>query len=58
MKYDEYKSLYNSLRSPEDVDRLSDQYDPRMLDSLFTQKTTREVKKRFYIVKQSSPKIL
>ena len=58
MQYDEYKELYNSLKSPEDVKRLADQYDARMLDSLYTQKTTREVKKRFYVVKQNSPKIL
>ncbi len=58
MKYEEYKQLYNQLRVPSDVERLSDTYDARMLDSLFTQKTTREVKKRFYIVKDASPKML
>ena len=58
MRYDEYKDLYNSLRTAEDVERLSSEYDPRMLDSLFTQKTTREVKKRFYVVKQNSGKML
>lgn len=58
MQYDEYKELYNSLKTAADVERLSDRYDPRMLDSLFTQKTTREVKKRFYPVKQSSKKML
>ena len=58
MKYDEYKELYNSLRTADDVERLSSEYDPRMLDSLFTQKTTREVKKRFYVVKQNSGKML
>ncbi len=58
MKYEEYKDLYNSLRTAEDVERLFSEYDPRMLDSLFTQKTTREVKKRFYVVKQNSKKML
>ena len=58
MKYDEYKDIYNQLRTPEDVERLSSTYDARMLDSLFTQKTTREVKKRFYAVKNSSEKML
>ncbi len=47
MNYDEYKQLYNELKSPEDVKRLSSRYDSRLLDSLYTQKTTREVKKRF-----------
>lgn len=58
MQYEEYKDLYNSLRSPDDVERLKDRYDARMLDSLYTQKTSREVKKRFYIVKQNSKKML
>ena len=58
MKYEEYKELYNSLRTADDVRRLSSEYDMRMLDSLFTQKTTREVKKRFYVVKQNSAKML
>lgn len=58
MNYDEYKQLYNELKSPEDVKRLSGRYDSRMLDSLYTQKTTREVKKRFYMVKNSSGRML
>ncbi len=58
MNYDDYKELYNSLRTADDVERLSEEYDPRMLDSLFTQKTTREVKKRFYTVKQNSTRML
>ncbi len=58
MRYEEYKDIYNSLRTAEDVERLSSEYDHMMLDSLFTQKTTREVKKRFYVVKQNSKKML
>lgn len=58
MKYEEYKQLYNDLRTPADVERLSSDYDARMLDSLFTQKTTREVKKRFYMVKNNAGKML
>jgi len=58
MKYSEYKDLYDSLRSVKDVRRLSDQYDERLLDSLYTQKTSREVKKRFYVVKQNSARML
>ena len=58
MQYEEYKDLYNSLKGPADVERLSDRYDARMLDSLYTQKTSREVKKRFYTVKQNSKRML
>ena len=58
MRYEEYKWLYNELRRPEDIERLSDRYDTRLLDSLYTQKTTREVKKRFYVVKNNSAKML
>ena len=55
MKYDEYKDIYNQLRTPEDVERLSSTYDARMLDSLFTQKTTREVKKRYVALLDGVP---
>lgn len=58
MQYDEYRQLYNELRTAADVERLSSKYDARMLDSLFTQKTTREVKKRFYAVKNSADRML
>ncbi len=58
MNYEEYRQLYNELQTKDDVERLSSRYDERMLDSLFTQKTTREVKKRFYMVKNASPKML
>ncbi|MBR2254667.1 MAG: C15orf41 family protein [Candidatus Methanomethylophilaceae archaeon] len=58
MRYEEYRSLYDSLRSPKDVQNYSDRYDERMLDSLYTQKTSREVKKRFYAVKQKSSRML
>ena len=58
VKYEEYKELYNSLRSAKDVRALSGKYDERLLDTLFTQKTSREVKKRFYVVKQNTPRML
>ena len=58
MDYDEYKDLYNSLKTAKDVGRLSDRYDERLLDTLFTQKTSREVKKNFYRVKQNSKRML
>ncbi len=58
MNYDEYKQLYNELKSPEDGSRLSGRSESGMLDRLYTQKTTREVKKRFYMVKNSSGRML
>lgn len=58
MHYDEYKELYNRLRSPRDVKALEGEYDSRLLDTLFTQKTSREVKKRFYVVKQNTARML
>jgi len=58
MRYEEYKQLYDSLRTAKDVRRLESTYDDKLLDTLFTQKVNREVKKRFYIVKQNSKKML
>jgi len=56
--YAEYKELYNSLRTPADIEAHRGRYDDRLLDTLYTQKTSREVKKRFYIVKQNTPRML
>ena len=52
MDYSEYKTIYNGLRSVKDVKRFEEEegYDRRMLQSLYTQKVTRDVKKRFYVV--------
>ena len=58
MEYAEYKELYNSLRTPADIEAHKGRYDDRLLDTLYTQKTSREVKKRFYIVKQNTPRML
>jgi hypothetical protein len=58
MDYDEYRELYSSLKTAKDVQRLSGKYDERLLDTLFTQKTSREVKKNFYRVKQNSKRML
>ena len=58
MDYAEYKELYNSLRRPSDLEAYRDRYDDRLLDTLFTQKTSRDVKKRFYVVKQNAPRML
>jgi len=56
--YAEYKELYNSLRRPSDLEMHRGRYDDRLLDTLYTQKTSREVKKRFYMVKQNSERML
>lgn len=58
MDYAEYKELYNSLRRPSDIEAHKGRYDDRLLDTLYTQKTSREVKKRFYIVKQNTRRML
>ncbi len=58
MDYDEYRELYNSLRTAKDVERLSERYDEKLLDTLYTQKTSRDVKKNFYRVKQNSKRML
>ena len=58
MKYEEYKELYNSMRTLDDLKELRGQYDDRLLDTLYTQKISREVKKRFYVVKQNTGRML
>jgi len=59
MKYQDYKSIYNALCTSKDIDKLTEKgYDEELLVSIFTQKTTREVKKRFYVVKQNTGRML
>ena len=59
MDFDEYKMLYNSLNRPEDVEKLLKKgYDQRLLETLYTQKMCRDVKKRFHFVKQKAPDML
>jgi hypothetical protein len=59
MDYTEYKKIYDSLNTPEDIDRLLNfGYDKRMLDTLYTQKISRDVKKRFHMMKDKSPVLL
>ncbi|MCL2148035.1 MAG: C15orf41 family protein [Methanomassiliicoccaceae archaeon] len=59
MEYNEYKRIYDSLNRPEDIERLLKKgYDERLLETLFTQKTSREVKKKFHVVKQKAPDML
>lgn len=59
MDYAEYKKIYNGLRTAADVSKFeAEGYDRRMLESLFTQKTSRDVKKRFYVVKKNAKHML
>ena len=59
MEYDEYKKIYDSLNKPEDIDILHDKgYDQRLLETLYTQKISRDVKKRFHMMKDKSPALL
>ncbi len=60
MDYSEYKRIYNGLKSVKDVKRFEEEegYDRRMLQSLYTQKVTRDVKKRFYVVKKNARHML
>ncbi len=55
MEYKEYKRLYDGLVDPEDLDRFeAEGYDRRLLDTLYTQKVSRSVKKRFHMVKNNA----
>ncbi|MDR2866636.1 MAG: C15orf41 family protein [Methanomassiliicoccaceae archaeon] len=59
MKYSDYKTIYNALNGSKDIEKMASKgYDREMLISIFTQKMTREVKKRFYVVKQNTGRML
>ena len=59
MEYEEYKKIYDSLNRPGDIEKLLEQgYDIRLLETLYTQKTSRDVKKRFHFVKEKAPHML
>ena len=59
MDYQEYRKLYSALDGPDDVAELISQgYDSRLIKTLYTQKTSRDVKKRFYVIKAKSPQML
>ena len=59
MEYKEYKRLYDSLDTYKDIEKLlKEGYDKRLLETLHTQKVSRDVKKRFHVVKQKTPKML
>ena len=55
MDYSEYRALYNGLNGPKDVEKyISEGYDFRLVETLYTQKTSRDVKKRFYVIKSKA----
>ena len=59
MDYQEYKNLYTNLNGPKDVERfIAEGYDFRLIKTLYTQKTSRDVKKRFYVIKSKAPVML
>jgi hypothetical protein len=59
MRYNDYKTIYSALNNSKDIDKLVEKgYDRELLTSIFTQRTTREVKKRFYVVKQNTGRML
>ena len=59
MDYTEYRAVYNGLKTYRDIDRyIEEGYDERFVKTLFTQKTTRDVKKRFHIVGNNARRML
>ncbi len=59
MEYQEYKELYNRLNNPKDVKKfIEDGYDFRLIETIYTQKMSRDVKKRYYVVKSHSKQLL
>ncbi|MCQ2069885.1 MAG: C15orf41 family protein [archaeon] len=52
MEYGEYKRLYNSLNTVDDIDRFIEEgYERNLLETLHTQKVNREVKKNYHRAK-------
>ena len=59
MEYGEYKRLYDGLNGIDDIQRFIDEgYDRRLLETLYTQKVNRMVKKRFHAVKSKASQML
>ena len=59
MDYQDYKYLYEKLNKPEDIQiLLADGYDTKLLETLYTQKISRSVKKRFHMVKNDTPRMM
>jgi hypothetical protein len=59
MKFDEFKRLFDKLRRPKDINRLSNQgFDRELLLVIYNQKIVRSSTRRFYEVKKNSKKLL
>lgn len=59
MEDGEYQRLIEGLNTPEDVQRfLNEGYDRRLLETLYTQKVNRGVKRKYHFVKKNSAKML
>lgn len=59
MDYQEYRVLYNRLQTYRDIEKLvGEGYDERLIKTLYTQKISRDVKKRFHTVANNSPRLL
>jgi hypothetical protein len=60
MKYEDFKALYESLNTYQDVKDLSQQngLDEELLNVIYTQRTVREATKRFHVVKRNAPRLL
>jgi len=59
MKYEEYKELFNRLKRPRDIDRLSKRgYNKELLLVIYNQKIVRASTRRFYEIKNNSKRLL
>ena len=59
MKYEDYKDIYSRLKTPRDIDRLTQElgFDRELMLVMYTQRTVRDATRRFYIVKKDIKKI-
>jgi hypothetical protein len=59
MKHNEFKSIYDQLNDPRDIQFLSKELglDEELLNVIFTQKTVREATKKFHIVKKNARRL-
>jgi hypothetical protein len=60
MKYNDYKSVYESLNDPADIRHLAKKLglDEELLTVIFTQKTVRETTRKFYKVKENADRLV
>jgi len=59
MQLKEFKNLYYSLNEPRDLKRMASKgYDERLIETIYTQKVSRDVKRRFHMMKAKAPSLL